>query len=87
MKFSEFNLDAQSKETLVEINSLFKQNQDSVLENKASHILQSAIHLLEHIDSQYDTEEADLLRKRFFSCLRNKTPDKFIKSLSKLKKD
>ena len=57
------------------------------LETRANHSINSLIHLMESIDSEFDTETANDLKKRIFLCIKNKDYKKFERGLIKLLKE
>lgn len=63
-----------------------KENKDSVIESRAQHIIASAINLIEAIDKQYPAEEAELLKKKLITSIKTKSPDKFSKTVNRIKR-
>lgn len=57
------------------------------LETRANHSINSIINLMESIDSEFDTDTANDLKKRIFLCIKNKDYSKFERGLLKLLKD
>lgn len=75
-----------SRSILEEINSFVPvKDKDEFIESKAQHIISSAINLLETIDKSYNQEEALVLKKRFFSSIKNSDPDRFSRIIEKIK--
>jgi hypothetical protein len=66
-------------------NFLPEGNKDAIIENRASHIIQSAINLLEQIKNSYPAEQAEDLEKRFYSSLRNRDPKRFERKIKEIK--
>lgn len=66
-------------------NFLPEGNKDIIIENRANHIIQSAINLLEQIHTSYNPEQAEELEKRFYSSLRNRDPRRFERMIKKIK--
>ncbi len=54
-----------------------------IIENRASNIIASAIHLLEMINRHYPPEKAQLLEKKLLSAIKSKDQARFAKSLRK----
>lgn len=78
----------QTRSILNELQSFLpSQSKEIVIGNRASHIIESAINLFELIDRNYDPEQAEELKKRMFSSIKNKDPKRFEKTISKLKSD
>lgn len=60
-------------------------NREEIIETKANHIITSAINLIEMIHQTYGKEEAELFEKKFISSIRGKDPDRFAKTVSKVR--
>lgn len=61
------------------------QNRDTkhVIENRAQHIITSAINLLEMINKHYDAEKAQVLERKLLSAIKSRDQARFSKSLKK----
>ena len=71
---------------LEELNSYVPvKNKEDVLESRASHIIASAINLMELIHTTYSPEEAELMEKRFLSSIRGRDPKRFGRAIGKVK--
>ena len=68
-------------------NILPEGNKDIIIENRANHILQSAINLLEQIYKSYTPEQAEELEKRFYSSLKNRDPRRFERKIKEIKEN
>jgi len=66
-------------------NFLPEGNKDIIIENRANHIIQSAINLLEQIHKSYTAENAEELEKRFYSSLKNRDPKRFERKIKEIK--
>lgn len=62
-----------------------EKNRHDVLESKATHIINSAINLLEEIESNYSEEEAEQLTKRFLSSIKGKDEMRFSRAIKRVK--
>jgi hypothetical protein len=60
-------------------------NKEDVLENRASHIISSAINLMEMIYANYSPEEAELMEKRFISSIKGRDPKRFGRAVGRVK--
>lgn len=58
-----------------------------ILESKASHVINSAINLIEEIESTYGNEEAEYLVKRLLSSMKGKDEKRFTRAVDKFKKN
>lgn len=65
-------------------NMLPVENKDIVIENRASHIIQSAINLLEQVSKNYTAEQSEELEKKFFSAIKNRDGRRFERSIKKI---
>jgi len=76
------------KSILEELNSYVpKKNKEAVLENRAGHIIASAINLMELIHQNYGPEEAELMEKRFMSSIKGRDPKRFSRAINRVKGD
>ena len=60
---------------------------DLIIESRGSHIIQSAINLLESIRENYDTELACELERRFINSIRTGDGAKFRRKINEIKKN
>ena len=58
---------------------------ENLVESRASHIIDSAINLVNYIRENFDQETAYLLEKRFNAAIKNLDPDKFSRGVSRVK--
>jgi len=58
-----------------------------VTENRAEHLINSAINLLEQIDQHYSAEEAKDLNNRFINSIRGRDAKKFSRGIKKIIKE
>lgn len=73
-----------TRSILEELNDLYiERDSHMVLENRARNLLINSIKLLEQIDQQFESEQADVLKRRFLVALKTKNADKFSRSLRK----
>lgn len=54
-----------------------------IIESRASNIIASAIRLIEQIESEYPTDQADNLTRKLLNAIRTKDADKFSRSVRK----
>lgn len=81
-------MERKSRSILQEISTYIpEKNKTDLVENRANHIITSAINLFETIDAMYDGEEADQLKRRFMSSIRGSDPKRFKRSIQKIKED
>ena len=61
------------------------QNRDTkhVIENRAQHIITSAINLLEMIGKHYDADKAQILERKLLSAIKSRDQSRFSKSIKK----
>jgi hypothetical protein len=58
-----------------------------ITENRALHVIQSAIHLLSYLKENYDPETASDLEKRLINSIRTADANKFIRGVRKVKNE
>ena len=58
----------------------------TVIENRANHVISSAINLMEYIETNYSEEEALNLHRRLLSSIKGKDPKRFARALNKVNK-
>lgn len=80
-------LQQSSKSILEELSSNPPKNKLNLLESRGSHVISSAINLLESIEENFSEQEAEVLMKRFFSAVKNKDPNRFMRQVRKIKKE
>jgi hypothetical protein len=77
-----------TRSILEELDSLYiERDRRLVIENRAANIIASAIRLLEQIDSEFDTETAEALNRKFLNAIRTKNAGKFSRSVRKTNAD
>jgi hypothetical protein len=76
-----------AKNIIEELGSLVPvKNKHTVIEARATHVINSAIHLLEALRASYATADADDLAKRLIKAIINEDPNKFHRKLNQLRK-
>jgi len=88
MLYYELNTHMQKKtRSILEELSSVKVNKDpeNFVESRASHIIDSAINLVNYIRENFDQETAYLLEKKFNAAIKNLDPNKFSKGVTKIK--
>jgi len=75
-----------TKSLLEELNSIaVKRNKEEVIESRATHVIDSAMNILNTIKENFTSEEADELERRFINSIRTGDPNKFIRGIRKLR--
>lgn len=64
-----------------------KKDRGSLIEARASHIINSAHYLFEMIGNNYDALLAEQIQKRLMSAIRSGNVERFGRYLAKLRKD
>lgn len=74
-----------TRSILDELDSL-KLNKDkhNLVESKASHVIQSAINLINFIKENYDSSQSEELERRLVNSIRNQDPTKFTRGLKRI---
>jgi hypothetical protein len=58
-----------------------------LIENRASNLIDSAIRLLEQIESEYSSEQADNLTRKLLNAIRTRDSGKFSRSVRRTHAD
>ena len=75
-----------SKSILEEISGFIPNRQrEELLDARAQNIMASAINLFEMIDGIFSEEDAELLKRRFFSGIKNTDTQRFTRTLRRIK--
>lgn len=75
-----------TKSLLEELNSIAdKRYGEAIIESRATHVIDSAINLLSLIKENFPSEQADELERRFINSIKGGDPNKFIRSIRKLR--
>jgi hypothetical protein len=73
---------------LTELRSYVPDSRKSdALEARGQHVISSVLNFLDLIDQSYDAETATLLKNRFLNSIKTGEPDKFTKSIKRIKRD
>lgn len=54
-----------------------------IIESRATNVISSAIHLLEVIERNFDSEQAAILEKKLLIAIKNRDQEKFVRSLKR----
>jgi hypothetical protein len=74
-----------TRSILQELNSIAEvRSTDSLIENRATNIINSAINLLESIHKNYDSASADELERRFINAIKGQDPAKFTRGVRRI---
>jgi hypothetical protein len=75
-----------TKSLLEELNEVAgKRDRELVIESRATHIINSAINLIELMKENFDPETAYELERRFINSIKGSDPSKFTRSIRKLR--
>jgi hypothetical protein len=74
-----------TRSILQEPNSIAEvRSTDSLIESRATNIINSAINLLESIHKNYDAESADELERRLINAIKGQDPSKFTRGVRRI---
>ena len=80
------NLKRATKSLLEELNSItFKKDNEAVIESRATHVINSAIHLLITIKENFPPDQAYELERRFINSIKGGDPSKFTRGIRKVR--
>ncbi len=79
---------AKTRSILEELNQISKdRDRNHVVQNRAEHVIEGAINLLEKIDQYYDAETAKDLQNRLINSIRGRDGTKFERGIRKVIKE
>jgi hypothetical protein len=77
-----------TRSILEELDTLYvERDRRLLIENRASNLIDSAIRLLEQIDSEYSPEQADNLTRKLLNAIRTRDSGKFSRSVRRTHAD
>jgi phage terminase large subunit GpA-like protein len=77
-----------TKSILEELDSLYvERDRKTVIETRAHNIIESAIRLMEQIDSEFSAEQAENLQRKFLNAIRLRDTGKFNRSIKRTHAD
>jgi hypothetical protein len=75
-----------TKSLLEELNSISERKHgEAIIESRATHVIDSAINLLALIKENFEPEQAYELERRLINSIKGGDPNKFIRSIRKLR--
>lgn len=75
-----------TKSLLEELNAITdKKSSEAAIESRATHVIDSAINLLNLIKENFSPEQAYELERRFINSIKGSDPSKFIRSIRKVR--
>jgi hypothetical protein len=75
-----------TRSLLEELNSIAeKRNGEAIIESRATHVIDSAINLIRLIKENFPPEQAYELERRFINSIKGEDPNKFVRSIRKLR--
>lgn len=77
-----------TKSLLEELDAMYiERDRRLVIENRARTVIETAIRLIETIEQEYDSEQADNLTRKLLNAIRNRDLDKFTRSVRRTNAD
>jgi|TARA_R110000868_G_scaffold33122_2_gene120625 hypothetical protein len=77
-----------TKSILEELDSLYiERDRQSVIETRASNLIETAIRLLEQIDAEYSPEQAENLQRKLLNAIKHRDTGKFSRSVRRTHAD
>ena len=71
-----------TRSLLEELDSLYiERDRRLLIENRAATVIASAVRLIEQIEQEYSTEQAEVLTRKLLNAIKNKDLDKFSRSV------
>jgi hypothetical protein len=80
-------LQKRARSILDELDTLLTQrDRGSLVESRASHVIQGAINLINYIRENYEPEQAEELERRLLNSIRTQDASKFKRGIGKVEK-
>lgn len=77
-----------TRSLLEELDAMYiERDRRLVIENRARTVIETAIRLIESIEQEYDSEQADNLTRKLLNAIRNRDLDKFTRSVRRTNAD
>jgi hypothetical protein len=77
-----------TKSILEELDSLYiERDRKAIIETRASNLIETAIRLLEQIDSEFSAEQAENLQRKLLNAIRHRDISKFSRSVRRTNAD
>jgi hypothetical protein len=77
-----------TRSILEELDTLYvERDRRLIIENRASNLIESAIRLLEQIESEYSPEQAENLTRKLLNAIRTRDSGKFARSVRRSNAD
>ena len=77
-----------TRSLLEELDSLYiERDRRLLIENRATSVIESAVRLLEQIESEYTPEQAENLTRKLLNAIRTKDTGKFARSVRRTHAD
>jgi len=77
-----------TRSILEELDTLYvERDRRLLIENRASNLIESAIRLLEQIETEYSPEQADNLTRKLLNAIRTRDSGKFSRSVRRTHAD
>jgi hypothetical protein len=71
-----------TKSILEELDSLYiERDRRAIIETRASNLIETAIRLLEQIDTEFSAEQAENLQRKLLNAIRHRDTSKFSRSV------
>ena len=77
-----------TRSILEELDTLYvERDRQSVIETRASNLIETAIRLLEQIDAEYSPEQAENLQRKLLNAIKHRDTGKFSRSVRRTHAD
>ena len=77
-----------TRSILEELDSLYiERDRRAIIETRASNLIETAIRLLEQIDSEFSAEQAENLQRKLLNAIRQRDTSKFSRSVRRTNAD
>ena len=77
-----------TKSILEELDSLYiERDRKAIIETRASNLIETAIRLLEQIDTEFSPDQAENLQRKLLNAIRQRDTSKFSRSVRRTNAD
>lgn len=73
-----------TRSILEELDALYvERDRRHIIESRATNVIASAIRLMEQIDQDYSSDQAEILQRKLINAIKLRDPSKFTRSVRK----
>jgi hypothetical protein len=78
------SMQKKTRSILEELDALYvERDRRHIIESRATNVIASAIRLMEQIDQDYSSDQAEILQRKLINAIKLRDPSKFTRSVRK----